>query len=97
MSTYSLDTDTITKLLKKHPGNQPVIDRFRQEIQRNSLFVICPVVYYEMRRGLLFKGAYTACGFREARRIDGLEGVQCARLGPSFQPVVRTEGTRALP
>jgi len=42
MSTYSLDTDT--KLLKKHPGNQPVVDRFRQEIQRNSLFVICPVV-----------------------------------------------------
>jgi hypothetical protein len=31
MSTYSLDTDTITKLLKKHPGNQPVIDRFRRE------------------------------------------------------------------
>jgi tRNA(fMet)-specific endonuclease VapC len=59
MSTYSLDTDTITKLLKKHPGNQPVINRFRQEIQRNSLFVICPVVYYEMRRGLLFKGART--------------------------------------
>jgi tRNA(fMet)-specific endonuclease VapC len=59
MTTYLLDTDTITKLLKKHPGNQPVVDRFRREIQRNSLFVICPVVYYEMRRGLLFKGART--------------------------------------
>jgi hypothetical protein len=59
MSTYSLDTDTITKLLKKHPGNQPVVDRLRREIQRNSLFVICPVVYYEVRRGLLFKGART--------------------------------------
>jgi hypothetical protein len=35
MSTYSLDIDTIIKLLRKHPGNQPVIDCFRQEIQRN--------------------------------------------------------------
>ena len=59
MSSYSLDTDTITKLLKKHPGNQAIVDRFRREIQRNSLFVICPVVYYEMRRGLLFKGAHS--------------------------------------
>ncbi len=57
MSTYSLDTDIITKLLKKHPGNRPVLDRFREEIRRNSLFVICPVVYYEIRRELVFKGA----------------------------------------
>ena len=59
MSTYSLDTDTITKILKKHPGSQRVVDRFRREIQRNSLFLICPVVCYELRRGLLFKGART--------------------------------------
>lgn len=59
MSTYSLDTDTLTKLLKKHPGNQPIVDRFRREIRRNSLFVMCPVVYYELRRGLLFKGAHS--------------------------------------
>lgn len=57
MSTYSLDTDILTKLLKKHPGNQCVVDRFREEIRRNSLFVICPVVFYEIRRELLFKGA----------------------------------------
>jgi len=59
MSSYSLDTDTVTKLLKKHPGNQHVIQRFRREIRRNSLFVICPVVYYELRRGLLFKEAHS--------------------------------------
>ena len=57
MSAYSLDTDIITKLLKKHPGNQPVVDRFREEIKRNSLFFICPVVYYEIRRELLLKDA----------------------------------------
>ncbi len=57
MKAYSLDTDTITKLLKKHPGNQRVVERFREEIRRNSLFVMCPVVFYEIRRELAFKGA----------------------------------------
>ncbi len=57
MSAYSLDTDIITKLLKKHPGNQRIVERFREEIRRNSLFVICPVVFYEIRRELVFKRA----------------------------------------
>lgn len=57
MSAYSLDTDIITKLLKKHPGNQQIVERFREELRRNSLFVICPVVFYEIRRELVFKGA----------------------------------------
>jgi len=57
MTRYSLDTDAITKLLKKHPGNQPIVDRFRDEVRRNSLFIICPVVFYEIRRELVFKGA----------------------------------------
>lgn len=57
MTTYSLDTDIFTKLLKKHPGNQRVVDRFRQEIRRNSLFLVCPVVFYEIRRELVLKGA----------------------------------------
>ncbi len=57
MITYSLDADIVTKLLKKHPGNQRVVARFRAELRRNSLFVICPVVFYEIRRELVFKGA----------------------------------------
>ena len=57
MSSYSLDTDIVTKLLKKHPANQRVVARFRDEISRNSLFVICPIVYYEIRRELVFKDA----------------------------------------
>jgi predicted nucleic acid-binding protein len=57
MTTYSLDTDTITKLLKKHPGNQSVLDRFRREIRRNSLFIMCPVVFYEIKRELVIKNA----------------------------------------
>jgi predicted nucleic acid-binding protein len=57
MTSYSLDTDTITKLLKKHPGNQRILDRFRKEIRRNSLFMMCPVVFYEIRRELVIKNA----------------------------------------
>jgi predicted nucleic acid-binding protein len=57
MTSYSLDADTITKLLKKHPGNQRVLDRFREEIKRNSLFIMCPVVFYEIRRELVIKNA----------------------------------------
>jgi predicted nucleic acid-binding protein len=53
MSTYSLDTDAITKLLKKHPGNRSIVNRFRREIQWNSLFIICTVVCYEVRRGFV--------------------------------------------
>jgi hypothetical protein len=57
MTSYSLDTDTITNPLKKHPGNQRVLDRFRKEIRRNSLFIMCPVVFYEIRRELVIKNA----------------------------------------
>ena len=57
MTAYLLDTDTITKLLKKHTGNQRVLDRFRREIRRNSLFIMCPVVFYEIRRELVIKNA----------------------------------------
>ena len=57
MTSYSLDTDTITRLLKKHPGNQRVLDRFRKEIKRNSLFIMCPVVFYEIKRELVIKNA----------------------------------------
>jgi predicted nucleic acid-binding protein len=57
MSSYSLDADIITKLLKKHPGNQAFVGRFRAELKRNSLFIVCPVVSYEIRRELVFKNA----------------------------------------
>jgi predicted nucleic acid-binding protein len=55
MTSYSLDTDTITK--RKHPGNQRVLDRFRPEIRRNALFIMCPVVFYEIKRELVIKNA----------------------------------------
>jgi len=57
MSAFSLDADVVTKLLKKHPGNRTVVRHFREELERNSIFIICPVVFYEIRRELVFKQA----------------------------------------
>src|SRR6266700_1701216 len=58
MGNYSLDSNIITKLLKKHPGNLSLIERFRSELQKNSVFII-PVVFYEVRRELILKKAAT--------------------------------------
>ncbi len=33
------------------------MDRFGEEIRGNSLFLVCPVVFYEVRRELVFKNA----------------------------------------
>jgi len=85
MTSYSLDTDTVSQLLKKHRGNQRVLDRFRREIRRNALFILCPVVFYEIRRELVIKNAVaqlTALG-----RSDGLERVQRGNLGTGIKPV----------
>jgi tRNA(fMet)-specific endonuclease VapC len=62
MTTYSLDTDTLTKLLKKHPGNHRVLERFREEIGRNARFIMCPVVFFEIRRALVMKSAAAQLG-----------------------------------
>ncbi len=80
MTSYSLDTDTITKLLKKHPGNQRVLDRFRREIRRNSLFIICPVVFYEIRRELVIKNAVA--------QINAFEGLAEAMVWKEFNAAI---------
>ena len=83
MTTYSLDTDTITKLLKKHPGNQGVLDRFRREIRRNSLFIMCPVVFYEIKRELVIKNAVA--------QLAAFEGLAEAMVWKEFNSTLRPE------
>ncbi len=102
MRAYSLDTDIITKLLKKHPGNQRIVDRFREELRQNSPFVICPVVFYEIRRELVFKGAAAqlsafeklaeAMTWKESARASGTELPICGRpceheAAPTMMPM----------
>ncbi len=74
MTSYSLDTDTITQ--RKHPGNQRVLDRFRREIGRNSLFIMCPVVFYEIKRELVIKNAVA--------QLSAFEGLAEAMVWKEF-------------
>jgi len=54
MTRYSLDTDTVSAILKK---DLAVSYKPRAKIHANHEIILCPVVYYELRRGLLDKGA----------------------------------------
>jgi len=72
MGNYSLDSNFIAKLLKKHPGNQSLIERFRSELQKNSVFIICPIVFYEIKRELILKKAATQESAFQ-RLVEGME------------------------
>jgi predicted nucleic acid-binding protein len=50
MTVYALDTNIVSYLLQKRAG---VIRRLDEEIDHGNQVVIPPIVYYEIRRGLL--------------------------------------------
>jgi tRNA(fMet)-specific endonuclease VapC len=52
--TYVLDTNTLSDVLRR---NETVVAHFADALKRNALFILCPVVFYEVYRGLLHKGA----------------------------------------
>lgn len=54
MLRYSLDTNTLSHILRK---DTHVVQRFRAALAADHEFLLCPVVYYELRRGLLWKDA----------------------------------------
>lgn len=54
MPRYSLDSNILSYVLRKDPR---VSRRFEQLLRENHECIICPVVYYELRRGLLKKDA----------------------------------------
>jgi predicted nucleic acid-binding protein len=47
---YVLDTNIISAVVHGLPS---AADRFSQEMNNGALFLLCPLVWYEMRRGLL--------------------------------------------
>lgn len=57
---YVLDTNILTAILKKNPE---VTGRVNSALQSNAEFVMCPVVFYEIYRGLLQKDAKKQLGF----------------------------------
>lgn len=59
MVRYSLDTNTLSEILH---DNEQVLGRFRPALAARHEFLICPVVHYELRRGLLHKDARKQMG-----------------------------------
>jgi tRNA(fMet)-specific endonuclease VapC len=53
MARYSLDTNTLSHILHK----KQVAQKFRAVYAADHEFLICPVVYFELKRGLLWKDA----------------------------------------
>lgn len=47
---YVLDTNTVSALVHRV---QPAVQQFNQQMGGNAIFLLCPVVWYEMQRGLL--------------------------------------------
>jgi tRNA(fMet)-specific endonuclease VapC len=54
MARLVLDADTITYILQRRPT---VVARLAAAVRENSEVYLCPVVYYQVRRGLLAKQA----------------------------------------
>lgn len=52
--TYLLDSDMVNYLLK---GTPLVRNRFEEAVKQNAVFVLCPVVHFEVTRYLKLKGA----------------------------------------
>lgn len=49
MTTYIIDTSIVSHILRR---DAHVIERLEQVVSGNSRMVLCPVVYYEILRGL---------------------------------------------
>lgn len=60
--TYLIDTNILSGILRK---DADTVGRFFQAAIANTRLVLCPVVYYELRRGLMKKGA--------SRQLEGFE------------------------
>jgi predicted nucleic acid-binding protein len=57
---YVPDTNILTALLRKDPA---VIERTTIALATNAEFFLCPVVFYEMYRGLLYRDAQRQLSF----------------------------------
>jgi predicted nucleic acid-binding protein len=67
MARYSLDTNTLSYILRCRSEYNQVIRRFRAALADGEEFIICPAVYFELKRGLLHKDART-----QMARLDQL-------------------------
>ncbi|HWN66357.1 MAG TPA: PIN domain-containing protein [Haliangium sp.] len=72
MARYSLDTNTLTYILRKNPD---VVAKFEAALAARHDFLLCPFVYYESKRGLLAedKKSYLSSLERIVSRFRWLE------------------------
>ncbi len=57
---YVLDTNIITALLRKE---KMTAERVQQALLASAEFMMCPVIFYELYRGLLYRDAKRQQGF----------------------------------
>ncbi|MBI5301451.1 MAG: hypothetical protein HY868_04885 [Chloroflexi bacterium] len=60
MTTYLLDTNIISLLLRR---NQSVEQRAEDSFVANDVLVLSPIVYFEIKRGLLKRDAQKQSAF----------------------------------
>ena len=65
--SYLLDSSAVSLLLRGH-RNPEVVERYEREANAGTEFIVCPVVAYEVRRGLEWRGAD-----RQSAQFDVLE------------------------
>jgi predicted nucleic acid-binding protein len=56
MTRYVLDTNILAAFLR---DESEVVKRISEAAQANAEFLLCPIVFYEILRGLLHRGAKT--------------------------------------
>jgi predicted nucleic acid-binding protein len=78
MTTFALDTNIVSYILQKR---EEVMDRLGEEIARGNEVVIPPIVYYEIRRGLIYSGATAKASlFKELLSDLEIESIDAATL-----------------
>jgi predicted nucleic acid-binding protein len=78
VTTFALDANIVSYILQKR---EEVIDRLDAEIAQGNEVVIPPIVYYEIRRGLIYSGATTKADlFNELLSDLEIESIDAATL-----------------
>ncbi len=67
MSVYVLDTNMVSLVLRRDPN---VTTQFQEALRANATLIGCPMVWYEVRRGLLAKDAKKQMQMFEAMFAD---------------------------
>ncbi len=66
MAVYVPDSNAIIDILRR---NETVLRHLTEALSQNARFLLCPIVYYEVHRGLIYAGAERQlAAFQELRR-----------------------------